>query len=64
MDQKDKWFNEAIAGNASKAGAGLLAWSSAIFLYYEKSKIVKPKQIMLAEKAGELKVAMKQLGEA
>jgi hypothetical protein len=31
------------AGTVSKAAAGLLAWSLAIFEYYAKSKIVKPK---------------------
>lgn len=57
MDQKDAFMNDDYAKNASGAVAGMLAWVAAIFLYFEKSKIVKPKQIMLMEKEGELKVA-------
>lgn len=47
FDREQFWFNHDIAKNASNAGAGLLAWAKAIFIYYEKSKIVKPKRLML-----------------
>jgi len=64
MSQVGDWFNEKTAKNASVAAAGIMAWVLAIFEYHAKSKIVKPKQIMLMEKEAELKIAMKELGEA
>ena len=42
-----EWFNEKVAANASKAAAGILKWSLAIYEYHDKSKIVKPKRIYL-----------------
>lgn len=64
FDREQFWFNHDIAKNASNAGAGLLAWAKAIFTYYEKSKIVKPKRLMLEQKSAELAVAMRSLAEA
>jgi dynein heavy chain len=42
-----EWFTEDKAGGASKAAAGLLKWTKAIYEYHEKSKIVKPKKVYL-----------------
>jgi hypothetical protein len=46
------------------AASGIMAWALAINEYHAKSKIVKPKQIMLMEKEAELKIAMTELGIA
>jgi len=41
-----------------------MAWVLAINEYHAKSKIVKPKRLMLMEKEAELNQAMTELGKA
>lgn len=47
MSQREDWFTEKAGEQVSKAAAGIMAWSFAIYEYHEKSKIVKPKQAFL-----------------
>lgn len=61
MSQKEDWFTEKAGEQVSKAAAGIMAWSFAIYEYHEKSKIVKPKQAFLKVQEGKLKVANAEL---
>lgn len=61
MSQREDWFTEKAGEQVSKAGAGIMGWSFAIFEYHEKSKIVKPKQAFLLVQEGKLKVANAEL---
>jgi len=47
MSQNTDWFTETAGQQVSKAAAGIMGWSFAIYEYHEKSKIVKPKQAFL-----------------
>jgi len=44
-----EWFNENTTGKVSKAIAAICKWLFAVYEYYEKSQIVKPKRIKLAQ---------------
>jgi len=47
--QNVEWFNEANSGKVSKAIAAITRWCFAVSEYHEKSQIVKPKRIKLAQ---------------
>lgn len=61
---QNDWFTEENGKKASKAAAGILRWSFAIYEYHNKSRIVKPKKILLAIQESRLAVAMKELEAA
>jgi hypothetical protein len=52
-----EWFNENTAGKVSKAIAAICKWLFAVYEYYEKSQIVKPKRIKLAQEEANLSIA-------
>lgn len=45
----EKWFNENTAGKVSKAIAAICKWLYSVYEYHEKSQIVRPKKIALAQ---------------
>jgi dynein heavy chain, axonemal len=48
------WFNETTCGKVSKAIAAICKWLFAVYEYHEKSQIVKPKKIKLAQEEANL----------
>jgi len=63
LSQKD-WFTATNAGNAAKAVLGLYNFVSALVLYFEKSKIVKPKLELLTINEARLQQARKEVAQA
>ncbi len=45
----ESWFNETACGKVSKAIAAICKWLFSVNEYHEKSQIVKPKRIKLAQ---------------
>jgi len=64
FNTKDEFFNQENAKKASVAVEALCKWVLALALFYEKSKIVKPKIEFLTIQEGKLAVAMTNLGKA
>jgi dynein heavy chain len=56
-----EWFNDTTAGKVSKAIAAICKWLFAVYEYYEKSQIVKPKRIKLAQEEANLSIAQEKL---
>ncbi len=56
-----EWFNDTTAGKVSKAIAAICKWLFAVYEYYEKSQIVKPKRIKLALEEANLSIAQEKL---
>jgi dynein heavy chain len=48
------WFTETTCGKVSKAIAAIYKWLTAVCEYHEKSQIVKPKKIKLAQEQANL----------
>lgn len=44
-----EWFNETTTGKVSKAISAICKWLFSVYEYHEKSQIVKPKRIKLAQ---------------
>jgi len=55
------WFNETNTGKVSKAIQAICKWLFAVFEYHEKSQIVRPKRIKLAQEEANLAIAMDKL---
>lgn len=49
-----EWFNETTCGKVSKAIAAINRWEFAVLEYHEKSQIVKPRKIKLAQEEANL----------
>jgi len=49
LKQKDLWFNETAVEKGYTAAVAIYKWAVAIREYHLKSKIVKPKTIMLKQ---------------
>lgn len=60
----EKWFNENTTGKVSKAIAAICKWLFSVFEYHEKSQIVRPKRIALAQAEGNLEIAMAELAKS
>ena len=60
----EKWFNENTTGKVSKAIAAICKWLFSVFEYHEKSQIVRPKRIKLAQEEANLEIAMAELGRS
>jgi dynein heavy chain len=50
----EKWFNETTTGKVSKAIAAICKWLFSVFEYHEKSQIVRPRRIKLAQEEANL----------
>ena len=59
-----EWFNETICGKVSKAIAAICKWLYAVYEYHEKSAIVKPRKIKLAQEEANLEIAQEKLAKA
>lgn len=60
----EKWFNENTTGKVSKAIASICKWLYSVYEYHEKSQIVRPKKIALAQAEGNLEIAMAELAKS
>lgn len=60
----EKWFNETTTGKVSKAIAAICKWLFSVFEYHEKSQIVRPRRIKLAQEEANLEIAMAELGRS
>ena len=58
------WFNETTCGKVSKAIAAICKWLFAVYEYHEKSAIVKPRKIKLAQEEANLEIAQEKLAKA
>lgn len=52
------WFNEVNSKKVSSSIVSITKWCYALFEYHEKSQIVKPKRIKLAQEEGKLAIAL------
>ena len=59
--QGTEWFNEVNSKRVSNAIAAITKWCYAVYEYHEKSQIVKPKRIKLAQEEGKLAIAKENL---
>ena len=50
----NEWFNETTCAKVSKAIAAINKWEFAVLEYHEKSQIVKPRKIKLAQEEANL----------
>lgn len=55
------FFNETNSKRVSNAIAAITRWCYAVYEYHEKSQIVKPKRIKLAQEEGKLAIALENL---